>query len=87
MDSKKVLSPADQKWLEEFSERFQKALAITEKVRMVNTDIHYGYDVIGDIHGHGDELLALLEKLGYSHDGISYRHEKYKKYKWDVESN
>lgn len=35
-----------------------------------------GYDVIGDIHGHGDELLALLENLGYSHDGVSYTHEK-----------
>jgi len=34
-----------------------------------------GYDVIGDIHGHADELLALLEKLGYDHDGLSYRHE------------
>ena len=34
-----------------------------------------GYDVIGDIHGHGDELLALLEKLGYTHDGVSYRHK------------
>ena len=42
---------------------------------MVNTDTPDGYDVIGDIHGHGDELLALLEKLGYSHDGISYSHE------------
>ena len=42
---------------------------------MVNTDIPDGYDVIGDIHGHGDELLALLEKLGYSHDGVSYIHE------------
>ena len=34
-----------------------------------------GYDVIGDIHGHGEELLSLLERLGYSHDGSSYRHE------------
>ena len=42
---------------------------------MTNTDTRGGYDVIGDIHGHGDELLALLEKMGYSHDGISYTHE------------
>ena len=42
---------------------------------MVNTDTPDGYDVIGDIHGHGDELLALLENLGYSHDGVSYIHE------------
>ncbi|MEZ5571047.1 MAG: metallophosphoesterase [Halioglobus sp.] len=31
-----------------------------------------GYDIIGDIHGHGDELLALLDKLGYVNDGDSY---------------
>lgn len=24
-----------------------------------------GYDIIGDIHGHGDELHALLKKMGY----------------------
>lgn len=28
-----------------------------------------GYDVIGDIHGYGDELLMLLDQLGYVHDG------------------
>lgn len=40
-------------------------------------DLHYlfrdpkimGYDIIGDIHGHADELEALLDKLGYSSDG------------------
>jgi hypothetical protein len=24
------------------------------------------YDIIGDIHGHADELIALLNKLGYT---------------------
>lgn len=42
---------------------------------MTNVKLPAGYDVIGDIHGHGDELLALLEKLGYRHDGASYTHE------------
>jgi len=42
---------------------------------MVITKAPEGYDVIGDIHGHGDELLALLGRLGYSHDGTSYTHE------------
>jgi hypothetical protein len=42
---------------------------------MNKSDSLAGYDVIGDIHGHGDELLALLQKLGYSHDGVSYRHD------------
>lgn len=32
------------------------------------------YDIIGDIHGHADELKALLEKLCYQHDGVCYRH-------------
>jgi hypothetical protein len=45
------------------------------RIRMSNTDTPDGYDVIGDIHGHGDELLALLQKLGYYHDGICYRHD------------
>lgn len=31
-----------------------------------------GYDIIGDIHGHGDELLALLKKLGYVHNGLCH---------------
>jgi hypothetical protein len=33
-----------------------------------------GYDIIGDIHGHADELLALLTKLDYSYDDGCYRH-------------
>jgi hypothetical protein len=33
-----------------------------------------GYDLIGDIHGHADELKALLEKLGYSLIQGCYRH-------------
>ena len=34
------------------------------------------YDLIGDIHGHADALVRLLEKLGYAEfDGV-YRHPK-----------
>jgi len=33
-----------------------------------------GYDIIGDIHGYGDVLRALLEKLGYSEQQGAYRH-------------
>ena len=33
------------------------------------------YDLIGDIHGHADELEALLVSLGYSRVGDSYRHD------------
>lgn len=32
------------------------------------------YDIIGDIHGHADELLALLALLGYERAGDTYRH-------------
>lgn len=30
------------------------------------------YDMIGDIHGHADKLMGLLNKLGYTHNGDSY---------------
>ncbi|TVQ51473.1 MAG: phosphoesterase, partial [Saprospirales bacterium] len=32
------------------------------------------YDIIGDIHGHSEELLLLLGKLGYCYQGGAYRH-------------
>ncbi len=33
-------------------------------------------DLIGDIHGHADELEALLKKLGYAFRGGSYAHSE-----------
>lgn len=33
-----------------------------------------GYDIIGDIHGHGDELVNLLKKLGYIKTQTGYAH-------------
>ncbi len=32
------------------------------------------YDIIGDIHGHADTLIALLKKLGYQNKGGYYQH-------------
>ena len=32
-----------------------------------------GFDVIGDIHGHAQELKALLSELGYSRHGSGYK--------------
>ena len=32
------------------------------------------YDLIGDIHGHADELVALLAKMGYRETGGAWRH-------------
>lgn len=32
------------------------------------------YDIIGDIHGCFDELMALLEKLGYRYDNGIHIH-------------
>ena len=36
------------------------------------------YDIIGDIHGHADELIKLLEHLGYQNSTSGYKHEKRK---------
>lgn len=36
------------------------------------------YDLIGDIHGHADELVQLLEVLGYEKAPGSYRHPERK---------
>lgn len=33
-----------------------------------------GFDLIGDVHGCRIELEALLEKLGYGHDGVAHAH-------------
>lgn len=32
------------------------------------------YDIVGDIHGHYDLLINLLDKLGYKKSGDSYKH-------------
>ena len=39
---------------------------------MGNSDL--GFDIIGDIHGHADQLRALLVGLGYTLHGRGYRH-------------
>jgi len=36
------------------------------------------YDLIGDIHGHADELIKLLEHLGYNDSANGYSHESRK---------
>ncbi len=33
-----------------------------------------GYDIIGDIHGHADELVKLLHHLGYENSETGYSH-------------
>ena len=32
----------------------------------------FHYDIIADIHGRHDKLVALMARLGYDHDGISF---------------
>lgn len=32
------------------------------------------YDIIGDVHGHADCLVALLERMGYRHRNGAWRH-------------
>ena len=39
-----------------------------------NTTLNQRYDIIGDIHGHADELVALLRTLGYAREGGAFRH-------------
>jgi hypothetical protein len=36
------------------------------------------YDIIGDIHGHADKLILLLEKMGYAKKNGSYAHPERK---------
>jgi len=36
------------------------------------------YDIIGDIHGHADKLIQLLEKLGYKYKQRIWRHSNRK---------
>lgn len=45
---------------------FAKAQVTREKVWTNRRDNHGPFDIIGDIHGCYDELLSLLEKLGYN---------------------
>ena len=37
------------------------------------------YDIIGDIHGHADELVELLAKLGYQESAGCFRHPQSRK--------
>ena len=37
------------------------------------------YDIIGDIHGHADELEILLDELGYNENNGHYRHPQGRK--------
>ncbi|HEU4609424.1 MAG TPA: metallophosphoesterase [Chitinophagaceae bacterium] len=37
-----------------------------------------GYDIIGDIHGHANELKALLKQLGYAERDLVWRHPERK---------
>jgi predicted MPP superfamily phosphohydrolase len=38
--------------------------------------IGQAYDIIGDIHGYSDALIALLEKLGYQNNDGIYQHSE-----------
>lgn len=33
-----------------------------------------GYDIVGDVHGHADELEALLSRMGYQRRGGCWQH-------------
>lgn len=37
-------------------------------------DVICGYDIIGDVHGHYDQLELLLRELGYRETDGAWRH-------------
>ena len=39
---------------------------------------HTGYDIIGDLHGHAEELIKLLQHLNYADTATGYQHESRK---------
>jgi len=45
----------------------------------INTKQKPAYDIIGDIHGHADELEILLDELGYNENNGHYRHPQGRK--------
>ena len=46
----------------------EAAEVVRERMRADKCDEHGPFDIIGDVHGCHDELLALLERLGYAPD-------------------
>jgi len=56
-------------------------LEFIRRINSLEKDIQHGIDIIGDIHGCYDEMITLLEKLGYEkdEDGL-YLHPKGRKF-------
>ncbi|WP_042477288.1 AAA family ATPase [Bacillus ndiopicus] len=55
------------------------AYSIVRKPSPLTIELGTGIDVIGDIHGCYDEMMALIEKLGYIEENGLYRHPKGRK--------
>ncbi|WP_019415155.1 polynucleotide kinase-phosphatase [Paenisporosarcina sp. TG20] len=56
-------------------------LEFTRRNNSLEKDIQYGIDIIGDIHGCYDEMITLLDKLGYQKDKDSlYLHPEGRKF-------
>lgn len=51
----------------------------SDSVKEIRTSDAQAYDIIGDIHGHADELRALLETLGYDNASGAYCHPEGRK--------
>jgi hypothetical protein len=54
-------------------------VSVCDQVRVFERDMETAmYDVIGDLHGHADELLQLLRLLGYERSQGTHRHPERK---------
>lgn len=51
-----------------------KVLRKTNKKEDMNENLNSMVDLIGDVHGHADKLIELLQKLGYSYSDNHYSH-------------
>ena len=50
-----------------------------KRTKLAEAEEINGYDIIGDIHGHADELKVLLGRLGYRNEGRFYSHPEGRK--------
>ncbi len=58
-----ILNNDDQPW-------FREKVLWAQDVFYRSQNMTQSYDIIGDMHGYADKLVALLEKMGYEQLGL-----------------